>query len=130
MDAMVAIQKIMKLQSYSDSVTENVQKIYHSSKINGLITWLIEAELKKTLPEPVFLAKMNIRLGKKSEALKWLNYAVDLHLPELPVINNDPDFEILRRDTRFQEIIKKLGLSEQHNPDKRIHAKPKPPGGK
>ena len=77
--------------------------------------WLIESELKKPKPEAITVARLNSLLGKKNEAANWLVKAWRTNYPDIPGINNDPDFEILRRNPKFKGIINQMGLSAYIN---------------
>ncbi len=52
----------------------------------------------------VFLSAIE---GKKDDAFKWLNKAVDIGLRDIPIIN-DPLTENLRDDKEFKEIIRRI----------------------
>ena len=104
------LQKILEINSTEKFKIDQINAIYLDSNLNGLLRWLVDNELNKTEPETLSLAKWYARLGNKKEAIKWLRKGFDLHLPGLPKINNDPDFENLRRESGFKEILSKLGL--------------------
>jgi hypothetical protein len=73
-------------------------------------------ELKGSTPSPGDLATSYAIVGKKEKALYWLEKYFDTQSIFLPRINNDPDFEILRPEPRFQAIINKMGLSDYQTP--------------
>ena len=70
----------------------------------------------------VTAAEISFKVGEKTEAMKWLGKSLEMHFPGLPVINNDPDFECLRREPKFKEILKKMGLSEYSHPVPPAHS--------
>jgi len=75
-----------------------------------------ETELNKPKPLPLSLAHWNVLLGKKEEALDWLEKSLEENAPSIPRINCIPDFEILRPEPRFQAMIRKMGLTEYQDP--------------
>ena len=84
------------------------------SGINSILRFLISTEQKKQDPQLVALAKWCVMAGKNFDALHVLTKAFQAHSPELPEINNDLDFLSLRRESRYKEIIKKMGLVQLH----------------
>jgi hypothetical protein len=50
-------------------------------------------------------------LGDNDRALQWLDRAFRDHLYLLRMANVDPEFEKLRGDARFQELVGKMGLA-------------------
>jgi TolB-like protein/Tfp pilus assembly protein PilF len=110
--AVEELQKIMTLDSSTIKNVNVVKELYNKSGMNGILNWLIELELIKPYPYDYDLAAQYARLGKKDEALNWLEKAVEKRTPNIPRINNDPDFDNLRSEPRFKAIIKKLGLSD------------------
>ncbi|MGC1390523.1 MAG: hypothetical protein WA816_05755 [Bacteroidales bacterium] len=92
--------------------TLTIQEVYNKSGINGVNNWLIERELNKSNPSSLFIAGTYAWLGKKEEALNWLEKAFKENIPSFPNINNDIVLDNLRSEPRFQAIIKKMGLSE------------------
>jgi TolB-like protein len=106
------VKAVEALQKSLPGDTLTIKEVYNKSGINGIFNWLIEKELNKSKPNPWLLASLYSRQGKNEEALNWLEEALKENLTILPYINNDPDFDNVRSEPRFQAIIKKMGLSE------------------
>jgi TolB-like protein len=110
--ALIALQKYLYMDTLKVTDSNIVKDVYNRSGINGLWNWLIELELKKSNPEPFDLAIDYAIIGKKEEALDWLEKANKNPPPGFANINNMRDLDNLRSEPRFQAIIKKMGLSE------------------
>ncbi len=113
--AIETLQKIMPMDTLTARNANMVKDIYNKSGMNGIFEWLIELELKSADPSPMSLAIWYANLDKKDESLDWLEKAFDEHYRSIPRINNNPDFDIVRSEPRFQAMIKKMGLSEYAN---------------
>ena len=109
--ALVALQKYLYMDTLKVTSPNVVKDVYDRAGINGLWNWLIESELKKSNPRLLKLASDYARIGKQEEALVWLEKAFENPPPGFADINNDPDFDNLRSEPRFQAIINKMGLS-------------------
>ena len=110
--ALEALQKYLYMDTLKVTSSNVVKDVYDRSGINGLWNWLIESELKKSNPNLLILASNYAIIGKKEEALDWLEKVFENPPPGFADINNDPDLDNLRSEPRFQAIIKKMGLSE------------------
>jgi tetratricopeptide (TPR) repeat protein len=115
--ALEALQRALFMDTL-DVINSNIVKdVYNKSGVNGLWNWLIESELKSPNLQPLTLAYRYVKIGKKEEALNWLEKAFENPSPAFPsAINNNPDYDNLRSEPRFQAIIKKMGLSEYQTP--------------
>lgn len=51
------------------------------------------------------LACSYARLGKKDEAIEWLNKAISAGFPQPTRVRNDADFDSLRTDARFEQLL-------------------------
>jgi tetratricopeptide (TPR) repeat protein len=91
-----------------------VKEIYSKSGKIGLWNFMLENAL--STPNPWGLATSYARVGRKEEALHWLEKYFENRPLLLPRINNDPQLEILRSEPRFQAMITKLGLSDYQIP--------------
>jgi TolB-like protein/DNA-binding winged helix-turn-helix (wHTH) protein/Flp pilus assembly protein TadD len=58
---------------------------------------------------PLTIALAYGDLGNKDEAFAWLNKAYDDRSEYLLWLNTDPSFDSVRSDTRFQELVRKVG---------------------
>lgn len=58
----------------------------------------------------VQIAWVYMFLGDKDKAFEWLNRACDEHSMELYTVAIDPDLDPLRRDPRYQDILRRIGL--------------------
>lgn len=59
---------------------------------------------------PVQLARLEAMLGQRDEAIEYLKEAADEHAPLLVFFLNNPCFDSLHNDKRFQAIATRVGL--------------------
>ena len=59
---------------------------------------------------PLRFAQTSARLGRKAEALRYLEQAYAEHVPTLVFIQTEHDFDSLHSNPRYQAIVKKTGL--------------------
>jgi tetratricopeptide (TPR) repeat protein len=107
--------QVLKQSLLRDTLTAKVagilDGIYEKAGMNGIFSWLIEAERRKPNPSLITIAWINAVMGKKNETLDWLEKALLAHSSDLPRINNYIIFGDLRSEPRFNTILKKVGLS-------------------
>jgi tetratricopeptide (TPR) repeat protein len=116
--AVEILQKIM-LRSNDTLIVKKaplVKEIYSKSGRSGLWNFMLEDALKESTTYPFGIATNYARVGKKEEALDWLEKYFESRPLILPRINNEPELEILRSEPRFQAIIEKMGLSDYQIP--------------
>ena len=58
------------------------------------------------------LASIHARLGEKTEAIGLLRQCLRDHNPWMVYVNTDPEFESLRSDPRFQDVVRAVELPE------------------
>jgi TolB-like protein/Tfp pilus assembly protein PilF len=117
LEALEALQKVLYMDTLKVMISNIIQDTYNESGMNGVLKWLIENELKKPVPDPISIARCFINIGNKAEALSWLEKAFDNRSPYLPeAVNNNPDYDILRSEPRFQALIEKMGLQNYQVP--------------
>ena len=56
------------------------------------------------------VALVLVRLGDHEQALEWLERAYTEHDTFLAWLRVDPDFAALRRDPRFEDLVKRIGI--------------------
>jgi tetratricopeptide (TPR) repeat protein len=108
---------------------ENVSRVvgtgawYWSSKARVYGQWGNEAEARRAFEE---LEKMNkqhpvdpgatawalLGMGHREEALGWLEKAYEQHSNAMTTLKVDPIFDPVRKDQRFQELLRRVGLRD------------------
>jgi hypothetical protein len=61
--------------------------------------------------DSAFFADPYIGLGKKDQALAWLEKACAEHSITMTTLKVDPFFDPLRGDQRFQSLLQRVGLA-------------------
>jgi TolB-like protein/DNA-binding winged helix-turn-helix (wHTH) protein len=96
-------------------INQRAQEIYARAGVKAMLRWLAEdAEQHNATGE--FYARSGgvslwyMRLDEKERALTWLEKAYQEHDPELPMDLADPEFDSLRSDPRFQDLLRRIGL--------------------
>ena len=68
------------------------------------------AQEKNKYIDPFRIATIYAVLENKDKAFEWLNKAANEFSPRIPYIQCYPEFEPIRDDQRYIELLKKLGL--------------------
>ncbi len=117
------LQSIIKIYTQDEKYLEEVQVAYNENGINGIFTWLDDVNQNKPIPvegmdgHPFYSAWWNAILGNKNEAVYWLERTLEDPRPlghYSNLITTNPDFDLLRDDPRFLEIVDKFGLTPYH----------------
>ena len=58
----------------------------------------------------VALAGAYARLGERDRAFEWLERAYAKHSPQLPHVRERLEFDNLRSDPRFNDLLRRIGL--------------------
>jgi hypothetical protein len=65
------------------------------------------ARESETYVDPFEIGKTFARAGMVDEALDWLNRAVDYGSFEVTYLDFRPDFDVLRDDPRYQDLLER-----------------------
>jgi len=102
---------------FSDAEMADMRTAYETAGLSASLR--NENELRqKRLAEGKYQSPYAIALnyaiaGADSEALDWLERAVDEHTPWLPELKVDPTWDAVRSQPRFEALVKKIGLEQQ-----------------
>jgi serine/threonine protein kinase/tetratricopeptide (TPR) repeat protein len=115
--AFTAHEKSNSFESiFSDAEMAGMRKAYETAGLSAYFRK--ENELRqKRLAEGKYQSPLNIALnyafaGDDSEALGWLERAVDEHTSWLPEMKIDPMWDAVRSQPRFVALLKKIGLEK------------------
>ena len=130
--AFTAHEKFNSLEGiFSDAEMAEMRNAYETAGLSAYFRK--ENELRqKRLAQGKYQSPLNIALnytfaGADSEALDWLERAVDEHTPWLPELKIDPMWDAVRSHPRFVALLKKVGLeksSEKPEPAQSIAVLP------
>jgi len=70
------------------------------------------ARSRTTFVTPWQICTLYTRAGKKKEALDYLEKAYQAHDQNMPYISVDPIFDILRKEPRFRDLLRRMKLPE------------------
>ncbi|MBA3257367.1 MAG: hypothetical protein H0T64_12060 [Pyrinomonadaceae bacterium] len=68
----------------------------------------------RTYVNPFSFFSIHIALGQNDQALERLEEAVRGHLSGMIFIRVNPEFDPIRSDPRFKELVRRMGLSDQN----------------
>ena len=70
----------------------------------------LELSRTKYIP-PTGIAVLYLQAGETDACLDWLEKAYALHDVELLDVNADPQFDPIRQDSRFRDLLRRIGFS-------------------
>lgn len=91
--------------------------------IEGLFRWLIDVNINKPIPasgmngQPFYIAWWYAIVGDKEKSLYWLEKNMETKgrlYTYFNLIALNPDFDLLRNDSRFLSMINEIGLTPYH----------------
>jgi eukaryotic-like serine/threonine-protein kinase len=85
---------------------------YKSSGYQGFLQRWIDQMLQRPAEQrlPYELARLYARLGKKEEALKWLEKAYSDRVGAMLFLKSEPAFDSWRSDPRFQSLLQRMNF--------------------
>ncbi len=111
-EAFNSLKKHWATHNYMEGRVHLAEDIYKGQGMKGLISWLVEFDVKIPNIWPPGIAKLYTLLGEKQLALDWLEKLNESRDSDLPEIIKSADYEILRSEPRYIELVKKMGLNE------------------
>ena len=67
---------------------------------------------KKSSLDAAPMAWAHLEIGHREEGLKWLEKAYEQRSNSMTALKVDPTYDSLRKDARFQELLRRVGLGE------------------
>jgi TolB-like protein/Flp pilus assembly protein TadD len=113
--AIAALQKALELSGNNSFMSAALAHAYASAGQNQQ-AWQLLSELLETSKteyvSSMSLALVHIGLGENQAALGWIEKALGEQAGLLVWLKVDPEFDPLRSDPRFQQILTKVGLAD------------------
>ncbi len=113
-----AIAEFAKARELSHDSNESLASLAHCYAVSGatseaetLLKELMEGSARHYL-SAYALALIHGALGQKEKAFEWLNRAYEISDGWMIYLSVDPRFAALRSDSRFREIVRRVGLSD------------------
>ena len=111
-----AIAEFSNARELSHDSPESLASLAHCYAVSGktrdgltLLQTLIELSRRRYV-SPFDLGLIHGALGQKEQAFEWLNRAYEIHDGWMIYITVDPRWNSLRGDSRFAEIVQRVGL--------------------
>jgi TolB-like protein/DNA-binding winged helix-turn-helix (wHTH) protein/Tfp pilus assembly protein PilF len=107
------IRKSIALYGEEPGLSPEIAFIYGITGRKGEAQKILDRLLStsKTVPiEAHHFALIYIGIGEKDQALAWLEKAFEEHSPMMAWLEVDPRFDGLRKEPRFQDLIRRVGL--------------------
>jgi len=105
--------KTLALEGHADWIGPYMQEYRkHGYEAASLLVAKKELDeiLKQPRPDLWDLANAYVAVGKKEETIRTLFHTLPVHDPGLLQIRVDPDFDSIRSDPRYTELVRQIGF--------------------
>jgi len=112
-EAVDALEKEMAGYGQPEGAKQ-IAQAYAGGGIKAAYRWLIvrESDPAKPAYDPVNVATEYAFLGDKNNAFVWLEKAYQLHESNLEELKSAPEFDSLRSDPRYADLIRRIGFPQ------------------
>ena len=110
-EAIAELQKAVLISGNSPTFTANLARAYAATNRKAEATRLLNDLMKRStpgFPHATEIAMIYTALGDKDQAMTWLNLGYQERFN--PGVLIRPCFDPLRTDSRFQELVRRVGL--------------------
>ena len=117
-EAVAELQKGLALQG-AEELAAALPARYSSSGFGAVKKFALQEQIrllteasKQDYISPIALATNYAVLGENDKAFEWLEKAYEEHAPGLLDLDLDPDYDNLRADSRFQNLVRRIKLPQ------------------
>ncbi len=118
-NAVAELTEALKRQQRPAPEIEQLRRAFAGGGLPGLWHQYLKTleRLARVEPPRFYLLVLGYAvLGETERAIYWLEQAVENHLGWVPFIGVDPGLDGLRKDGRFQTLLRRLGVQNQGVP--------------
>ena len=114
-EAIAAFQKVAQISGNTPGAKAAMAWVYawfgRGVEARRILAELEVTPNRESLPQ-ITMSTTYAALGEKDKAFSWLDRAYENHSPSLLYLNVMPEFDNLRSDVRFQDLLRRVGLSQ------------------
>jgi len=104
-----------RLEGDRAEVLDRYRRAYESNGLNGFLKQRLDVVLAQTATqsgiEPMEIASLYAQLNDKDNAMIWIEKAIEQHEGEAIWLKALPDYDNVRDDPRFAEMLRRVNLS-------------------
>jgi hypothetical protein len=91
-----------------------LKRVYATSGIKGVYKWYVQQYSDPSSPNytPGDVAAQYALLGDKDDDFRWLEKAYQQHDSQLVELKVFPQFDSLRSDPRYADLVRRLGFPQ------------------
>jgi TolB-like protein/DNA-binding winged helix-turn-helix (wHTH) protein/Tfp pilus assembly protein PilF len=117
-EAVQEFGKFAAMWQYSPASVSEIEEAYRRDGIRAFLNKQIELNARGRIPPLTTfdLASLYALLGEKDKALEYLERASEERDPELGFIKVQPELRSLQSESRFQDLVRRMGLSGPSSP--------------
>ena len=105
-------ERALQLAGDKELLAEHVQ-VYQRGGFRAVIAWRIDVLKRRAAKQyvsPMNFADTYAQLGRREEAIRYLEESYRERSPDLVFVQNDPNFDFVHSDPRYRAIVNKMGL--------------------
>ncbi len=111
-EAVAAFTKQMALNGESEAQIAATKEAFAKNGWEGFLRHRLNYELSKPIGAwKTDIAGLYARLGDRDKAFTWLEKAYEEEEEGLTLLKVEPRFDNLRDDPRFQDLLRRVGLT-------------------
>lgn len=113
-DQAVAEYELTSLNTLSQETQKRMHEAYTKAGWNGYLQATLQRmmEAQRAQLPPFVIASVYARLGRNDEAIAWLERGYEERDLRMPLIGVAFEFDGLRSDPRFRDLVRRVGLPE------------------
>jgi TolB-like protein/DNA-binding winged helix-turn-helix (wHTH) protein/tetratricopeptide (TPR) repeat protein len=103
----------LRLAIYPPDRAESIERTFKIAGFQGVLRE--DGEMFKNSGELISAARCFAQIGEKNEALGLLEDCYAHRCSSMATLKAEPDFDVLKSETRFQNLLQRLALLEESN---------------
>ncbi len=104
-------ERTASLAGKSPAQVAELKKAFHQGGAKGFLRMMVNQKANEGA-DAIEVAALYSLLGETDQAFAWLGKAYQRRSPLMEFLKEDPDFDHLRSDPRFSELVRRAGLQD------------------